>query len=1119
MLVTWKFSLVFLSVLVAMLGAFSALTHAQRMRESVSQAATWWMLAGGVTLGMSIWSMHFIGMLAFHLPISIGYDPLLTFVSIVPAIASGLLGFLTLRQTRIRTTRLFTTSLWMGLGISVMHYMGMAALKMSPAIHYNSAIFVLSLLLAVLASWGALLIMHKSSRGNLSPWLRFGGGALLMGGAVSAMHYTAMQELHIATNSICLAETSRLDPPLLAMMISVISLLWSSGGMLANLFDRRMAKQNSHALAKLRREHSQLQARAMKQANEMMRSLRDSEEQLRMTLRCAPDAVFVLESDGAISYTNDHVTNILGYQEDDLLGMSFFDLVPKELRAVYRERAQEILLDHQHHVFEIRLLHKNGEQIPIELNTVLLPNDQVYGSCRDIRERKTVQQALQDSEANLQNLLASMAEGVYGVDTKGFCTFVNPSFLAMLGYSHADEVIGRPIHRLIHHSHADGSHYLGKDCLMFLAYRAKQKIHVDDEVFWRKDGQSIPVEYWSYPMVKNNEVIGSVVTFLDVTERRRTEASLRESEEYARNALEELNYQKFALDQHSIVAITDVHGTITYVNKKFCQVSGFEESELIGNNHRLTNSGYHTKEFFRDMYRTIANGEVWSGEICNRDKNGRLYWLITTVVPYLNERGKPTQYISMRTDITQRKVAENRVHQLAFYDALTNLPNRRLLLDRLRQALAVSERTGCHGAVLFLDLDRFKTLNDSQGHDVGDLLLSEVARRLLTCVGNGDSVARLGGDEFVVVLEALSHLDHEAANQAEVVAEKIRYSLNQAFQLKELVHYTTPSIGITLFNGPQFSMDELLKHADIAMYQSKVAGRNTIRFYEPAMQAALKKRTTLERELRQALAKKQFMLYYQIQMDNNCSAFGAEVLLRWEHPLRGLIGPDEFIPILEETELIVPIGLWVLRTACIQLTNWQGNKLTEHLVLAVNISAKQFRRADFVMQVKNLLEETGARPTRLKLELTESMVLENVDEAIARMHELKAIGVHFSMDDFGTGYSSLQYLKMLPLDQIKIDKSFVRDITTNANDAAIVQAIIAITKALELDVIAEGVETAEQQAFLKLHGCYTFQGFLFGSAMPLRDFEARLLALSERTEPNMRLWHDCRPALHPSHFS
>lgn len=443
-------------------------------------------------------------------------------------------------------------------------------------------------------------------------------------------------------------------------------------------------------------------------------------------------------------------------------------------------------------------------------------------------------------------------------------------------------------------------------------------------------------------------------------------------------------------------------------------------------------------------------------------------------------------------DISERKQYEKQIHQLAFYDLLTGLPNRRLLLDLLQQAFSVSARNHQYGAILFLDLDHFKTLNDTKGHEIGDMLLKEVAARLLSCVNDGDTVARLGGDEFVVVLESLDNLADRAAEQAEHIAEKVRTALNQPYRLNERSHHATSSVGIVMFTGHQDGVDDLLKRADIAMYQAKSAGRNAIRFYDPETQSAIEARADLETELRLALEHRHFQLYYQIQVDGRKRPLGAEVLLRWQRPQHGLISPVEFIPVLEETGMIVPVGLWVLQTACAQLRTWQGSALTRDLRLAVNVSAKQFRQPDFVARVQRILQESGAKPSHLKLELTESIVLENIDETIAKMRELKLLGLSFSLDDFGTGYSSLQYLKQLPLDQIKIDRSFVRDIASDPNDAAIVQAIIAMSDALALSVLAEGVETDAQRDFLNDHGCHNFQGFLFGKPVPLDQFEVAL---------------------------
>ncbi|HEX5337270.1 MAG TPA: EAL domain-containing protein [Gallionella sp.] len=441
--------------------------------------------------------------------------------------------------------------------------------------------------------------------------------------------------------------------------------------------------------------------------------------------------------------------------------------------------------------------------------------------------------------------------------------------------------------------------------------------------------------------------------------------------------------------------------------------------------------------------------------------------------------------------ITARDQAQAAAHHLAFYDVLTGLPNRQLLIARLEEALAESERGGQRGALFFLDLDQFKTINDVKGHDAGDLLLLEVSRRLRAAVREGDTVARIGGDEFVVVLKELGSSDDAAVSKAIMAAEAIRDSLGQPYLLRDSMHHSTSSIGIVLIRGGEVEED-LLRHADSAMYQAKAAGRNTIRFYDPELQAAIEARAALEDELRSALDKGQLRLYYQLQIDSMNRPLGAEVLLRWQHPERGLVSPAQFIPLAENTGLIVPIGQWVLETACAQLKSWQSHALTRDLRLAVNVSASQFYQPDFVTQVQHALLASGAKASHLKLELTESMVLQDVDDTIEKMRALKLIGLSFSMDDFGTGYSSLQYLKRLPLDQIKIDQSFVGEITNDTNDAVIVQTIIAMSEALGLDVIAEGVETEAQRSFLDAHGCHAFQGYLFGRPVPLDQFEDKL---------------------------
>jgi diguanylate cyclase (GGDEF)-like protein len=412
------------------------------------------------------------------------------------------------------------------------------------------------------------------------------------------------------------------------------------------------------------------------------------------------------------------------------------------------------------------------------------------------------------------------------------------------------------------------------------------------------------------------------------------------------------------------------------------------------------------------------------------------------------------------------------------------------LLDRLQHALATSARSGKQGALLFLDLDEFKTLNDTHGHDIGDLLLQQVAERLTALVRESDTVARPGGDEFVVMLQNLSDHDLEAAAQAETIGNKILSAFKQPYQLSHQQCQSSTSIGITLFNDHERQIDEMLKQADIAMYQAKKAGRNTLRFFDLQMQININARAAMEGELRKALQQQQFQLYYQIQVDGSGHPLGAEALIRWNHPERGLIPPLQFIPLAEETGLILPIGQWVLDTACAQLKAWQQDVVSRNLTLSVNVSAKQFRQADFVARVQATVQNHAINPMRLKLELTESMLLEHIEDTIASMNTLQAIGIQFSLDDFGTGYSSLQYLKQLPLDQLKIDRSFVRDIAIDSSDKAIVSTIIAMASSLELNVIAEGVETEEQRQFLVSRGCNAYQGYLFGKPVPIAQFDA-----------------------------
>lgn len=562
-------------------------------------------------------------------------------------------------------------------------------------------------------------------------------------------------------------------------------------------------------------------------------------------------------------------------------------------------------------------------------------------------------------------------------------------------------------------------------------------------------------------------------------ERKRTEHNLR--------------IAAAAFESQEALMITDAQTVIQQVNQAFTEITGFTTDEAVGQTPSLLRSDRHDPDFYSAMWDFIQRTDGWQGEVWIRRKNGDLYPTWLTISAVKDNHGAVTNYICSHSDITERKKAEAEIEKLAFFDQLTGLPNRFLLHDRLKQVMVASSRSGCYGSLLFIDLDNFKTLNDTRGHDVGDLLLQQVAQRLTQCVREGDTVARLGGDEFVVILTGL-HMDEGAvATDVEIVAAKILASINQTYLLGNVSHHCTASIGATLVRNDLTTADELMKQADLAMYKSKASGRNMVRFFDPTLEVAVKARANLEDDLRRALKEQQFLLHYQPLIADEDRLTGAEVMLRWQHPQRGMVLPTEFISTAEETGLILPLGHWVLHTACTQLALWGTRPEMAHLTIAVNVSVHQFHQDDFADQVLAMLNSTGANPQRLKLELTESILLSNIDEVVKKMSALKSRGVGFALDDFGTGYSSLSYLKLLPLDQLKIDQSFVRDVLIDANDAAIVKTIIALAQSLGLDVIAEGVETQAQRDALVSAGCHAYQGYFFSRPLQLEDFEKFVL--------------------------
>jgi len=617
---------------------------------------------------------------------------------------------------------------------------------------------------------------------------------------------------------------------------------------------------------------------------------------------------------------------------------------------------------------------------------------------------------------------------------------------------------------------------------------AQQEARAHEAKAMRSDGKEIDVEV-NLSAIETSRGRLIVTTLHDVSARNYTEAELR--------------INATAFESNDGIIVTNAEGIVQRINLAFTKITGYTAADLVGKTPTILKSNRHNEDFYRAIRDSVLNTGGWQGEIWGRRKNKEEYpqWLNLSAVK--NKDGKVTHFVASHSDITERKQAEAEIKDLAFFDQLTGLPNRTLFTDRMRQAILAGGRSDNYGALLFIDLDDFKALNDTLGHDVGDKLLRQVAKRLIAFVREVDTVARLGGDEFVVILANLSADEQEAAHLAETVAEKILASLRLPYQLGGFSYVNTASIGATLYREKLDSFDGLMKQADLAMYKSKAVGRDTVRFFAPAMEAAIMHRAALEKDLRSGLQDGDFLIYYQPQIEGLGRLTGAEVLVRWQRPQVGLVFPSEFIHIAEETRLILPLGQWVLEAACQQLAIWATRPEMAQLTLAVNVSACQFRQLDFVGLVLATLERTGANPRRLKLELTESLLVDDVSTVIEKMGTLKTKGVCFSLDDFGTGYSSLSYLKRMPLDQLKIDQSFVRDVLVDQNDAAIAKTIVALAKSLGLSVIAEGVETEEQREFLAANGCHDYQGYLFSAPLPIAEFEQFASTLLVRTARKM----------------
>lgn len=688
----------------------------------------------------------------------------------------------------------------------------------------------------------------------------------------------------------------------------------------------------------------------------------------------------------------------------------------------------------------------------------------------DITERKLLEERSRFLTERNRLLMRTATDGLHILDGSGTVVEASDNFARLLGYVSTEM-------RGMHVSTWDEKWNIEGRWKKFHGTAGSSKVY--EALYRRKNGLYLPVEVHSSTASFDGGLYISSSAH-DISGRKRDENELRTV--------------AAAFEAKQCMFITDAVRRVVKVNTTFSQQTGFEPSEAMGKVPPMFRSALYDEAYFKNIWKEAREKGFWHGELLNRRKDDSIYSARVSITAVNRADGTISSYVGTEVDITAEKEEEKRITQLAYYDALTGLPNRRLLRERLHHSVAISRRTGSLGALLFIDLDNFKQLNDLAGHDVGDMLLVQVAQRLAEGLRDADTVARLGGDEFVVVLENLTNLPLEAAHRAEAIGSKILAALNEPFDLAGNEHLCTPSIGYALFGERDETVEELIKRADLAMYHAKAMGRNGIQFFDLEMRRSLRDRTARIDDIKRGIRDGEFELHYQPQISAKGQIFGTEALARWMHPTRGIIMPSEFVPLAEEVGLIVELGQNLLYIACTQLETWSHVPQLADTSISVNVSARQFRQKDFVQHVLDTIASTGANPTNLILEVTESVLMDNIDDTIMTMNALKYCGIQFALDDFGIGYSSLSYLKQLPFDQLKIDRAFVCDILTNYKDAAITSTIISLGRNLSLDVVAEGVESDDQLQCLLGLGCNAFQGYLISKALTPNQYISFVLA-------------------------
>jgi len=1161
---TYDLWLVALSMAVAVMASYVALDLVSRVTASEGRPAYYWLVGGAVSMGIGIWSMHFIGMLAFRLPIPMSYNGPITALSLLIAMVVSGFALHTVSRKHLSLKRLAIGGVLMGAGIASMHYTGMAAMEMKPPVTYDATLLVLSIVIAMVASWAALWIAFQLREETLlTGFWRKGGSALVMGAAICGMHYTGMAAAIFSPYCTTTTGAPSIPPIWMAVTIATFTFILLTTTLMVSLADARHAREVAFHDQRVKAQwaiHEILEQRVQERTAELARTnealqaeiaeherteqeLRESKDEARAIIDTAYDAYFAIDAQGVILDWNMQAETMLGWPRDEAVGMSLAEIIVPEQQANHQD-LQQLLTNAESPVLnrgvEIIARQRNGFEFPAELRmwptrvgtaykfSVFLHNNQRQRAIRRLVAQTAAAATLIESDTLADaapQLLEAVGTAMGWTVGALWALEPNANTLRCVEVWSSDDVEGDAAVSSFKEATLATSLAPGEELPGRIWTQARPVWAVNgmlrEEASQRMDNVAEIGLHGGigFPIVSGAQVLGVAEFYTAAIQepdsellgmmdalgsllgqfiaRKQAESALANNEQHLAEAQQIAHVGSWEWSLSS--------NTITW-SDEFYRIHRSNPQDF----HHAP-EGYLTVVYPADkrlLLRTVSNAfrkrQPFDFECRIVCPDGAVRVMQARGRPLIDGHERITGMLGTGQDITERKEAQQRLQQLAHFDVLTGLPNRRLFHDSLQNAMSMADSHGWMVFLLFLDLDSFKDINDSLGHAVGDELLCQVGRRLQECLRLRDTVARLGGDEFGMVL--LTPSDPQFAAK---VARKVQDALSVPFEVEGHRVSTTASIGITVYPVDAADMHSLVRYADLAMYEAKQGGRNTYRFYTEAMNLRVRRKLELESALRGALEREEFQLHYQPKVCLRSGRWiGVEALLRWHRPGHGVVSPSQFIPVLEDTGLIVPVGAWVITAACRQLRGWERAGFGP-LPIAVNVSAHQISRKSLLPPppdpagrgysdadplglaaiTADCLAEYGVVPGHLELELTESAVMGDAEHSIEILQRLKSLGVGISVDDFGTGYSSLAYLRRFPVDKVKIDGAFIRDLTTNSEDASITLAIIDMAHRLNLRVVAEGVETEEQLEFLRRHSCDQVQGHYVARAMPVRELE------------------------------